>query len=1406
MNERGRRTTPRSLPRHAGLGIWLLAALAYLPSLRSAPGKMPTDTKLYLYLNPGRLIADAPFSWDTRQFAGWVPHQTIAYLWPSGPWFWVFDKLGIPDWVAHRLWIATLLFLGGLGVRWAAKHLGLSTTAAVTAAVVYQLSPYILPYISRTSVMLLPWAAVGWLVGLTIRACGRTRWRDAALFALVVLTVGAVNATAIALIAPAPILWLVHAVWQRTINWRTAIATALKLGGLSLLVSLWWIAMLLVQGKHGADVLSFSETLDAVSLTSTGTETLRGLGYWLFYVRDPFAFTTSASFDYMTSGRVIVAGYALLVIGLAGIAITRWSQRRYAALLVFSGIVLAVGVHPIANPSPLMGPVKDSALGLAIRSSTRAIPVFNFGIALGIGALVTALGATRSRMRMVAPAVVTLIAVVNLPALHAGGLVDPALVRDQDVPAAWQQAAAQLDSTSSEYRVMQLPGSEFGAFRWGYTVDPPLPGLTDKPLVTRDLLPLGSPGAMDLLYALDNRVQNGTLEPAAVAPVVRLLGVDTIWVANDLAFDRFRTPRPEVISDFFHQRPNGLGDPVAYGTPQINVPVIGMVDEQQLSDPRLGTPLPPVELVPVKDPQSIIRASADVVVLAGSGDGMVDAAAAGLIHGNEAVLYAADLSARQLADLAPGTRVIVTDSNRDRAAQWRGSQDVSGFTETGGDGADVTRLDQADQRLAVFSAQTGNGLTGGNQTTAALDGGLTVRATAYGEPFAYRPEYRPTMAVDGDQSTAWVVGIRGDPVGESIELSTTDGSLSLVQVQDRFANRQITAVHIDQPGEPAQAVVLDDTSLTTPGQQIAVVAAKPVTIVIDRVSPRAAGADSGPSGVGFAELGPVAVETVRPPGDALAAVTAETPLDIVLTRDRVRATNRWRSDPEPALLREFSLPVDLTLRPTITLRLDQRADDVTLNALTGTTGVAIADRRLAGVPAAGGQSAIDADPASQWVTPFGQAIGATLDIPLMAGTVADQFTMVQPNDALHSQITEVRLQIGEVDVVVAVPDADATGRSLVTFPRATGDHLTLTITAVEARPTTDRRYGEIVALPTAIAEVEGLPVAPVLITSASTNCRTDLLAVDGSPLGVHLTVDDIASLVSGEAIDVTTCATDNQIVLTRGIHRIVAVPGLRTGVDIDRIVLRSSAAPPADSNGGGVASAGRPTVTVVRSRTERTATVSACPTGCWLILGEGFNPAWAADVVSGSGAGSGLGAPTQISGGFNGWWLPPSGAPRVISMVWTPQSSLDIALLLAAFGVIACIILAVVDRSGRAALATPDAPRFADVRSPVSRRSALLGAVALVALSSLVIAPFWSVIALVPAVLMATLTRVRLVAVSAAVLAGVVGLIVAQRERSQHFFANAGWPGKFEDLHRLAVFVVVLLVSACLFDGERSDA
>ncbi len=187
------------------------------------------------------------------------------------------------------------------------------------------------------------------------------------------------------------------------------------------------------------------------------------------------------------------------------------------------------------------------------------------GLGLGTAALVDAIGHRRPLWRLAAAGLVVLVALVNLPSLVGHRLVDPALARDEYPPAAWYDAAAALDALPAGYRVLQLPGAEFGAYRWGYTVDPPLPGMTTRPLVTRDLLPLGSPAAMDLLYALDDRFQAGWPEPSSIAPIARLFGADTVWVAGDMAFDRFRTPRPEATSALYaaagDDPGSGLGRP-----------------------------------------------------------------------------------------------------------------------------------------------------------------------------------------------------------------------------------------------------------------------------------------------------------------------------------------------------------------------------------------------------------------------------------------------------------------------------------------------------------------------------------------------------------------------------------------------------------------------------------------------------------------------------------------------------------------------------------------------------------------------------------------------------------------------------------------------------------------------------
>src|SRR5262249_11459372 len=158
---------------------------------------------------------------------------------------------------------------------------------------------------------------------------------------------------------------------------------------------------------------------------------------------------------------------------------------------------------------------------------------------------------------------------------------------------------------------------------------------------------------------------------AEIAPVARLLGADTIWLSGDSAFERFRTPRPEVVEGLFAAGVPGTGAPQPFGPPVANVPPAPDVDEQSVSDPRVGQPIPPVELVPVTDPTPVARAKDDVVLVAGSGDGLVDAAGAGLIDGHELVRYTGSLRGDGLQQAAAtASAVIVTDSNRDRAHEW----------------------------------------------------------------------------------------------------------------------------------------------------------------------------------------------------------------------------------------------------------------------------------------------------------------------------------------------------------------------------------------------------------------------------------------------------------------------------------------------------------------------------------------------------------------------------------------------------------------------------------------------------------------------------------------------------------------------------------------------------------------
>ena len=61
----------------------------------------------------------------------------------------------------------------------------------------------------------------------------------------------------------------------------------------------------------------------------------------------------------------------------------------------------------------------------------------------------------------------------------------------------------------------------------------------DRPYVARELVPWGSPASADLLNALDRRIQEGVLDPSALAPIARLMSVGDVVYRADLQTDRF---------------------------------------------------------------------------------------------------------------------------------------------------------------------------------------------------------------------------------------------------------------------------------------------------------------------------------------------------------------------------------------------------------------------------------------------------------------------------------------------------------------------------------------------------------------------------------------------------------------------------------------------------------------------------------------------------------------------------------------------------------------------------------------------------------------------------------------------------------------------------------------------------
>ena len=674
--------------------VLAIAALTYIPVIFSSPGDVGADTKTYLYLDPGGVLRDARLLWDSDVALGTVTHQNVGYLWPMGPFYWVFETLGSPDWFAQRIWLGSLLFAAAMGVRFLLRVFDWSGPGLGVAMAAYGLSPYLLDYSARISAVLLPWAGLPWMIGLTVLAVRHGGWRHPARFALVVLTVGSVNATSLLLVGLAPVLWLFHVtVVERSVPWRRSVAAALRIGFGSVVVSVWWVAGLVIQGRYSLPVTRYTETYEVVADASTAPEILRGLGYWFFYGNDKFGAWIRPSVEYTQGVWLLFLTFGLVVLALISATTVRWRHRSFFLGLLVVGALIGIGSHPFEDPSFLGRLFKDftrSDAGLALRSTPRAAPMVVLATSVLIGC-VTAAAQERVPRLGKAFTLLTLAAIILAnPAMWRVRMIEEHLHRSENLPTYWLEAAAAFDDGDDGSRIWELPGSDFASYRWGNTVDPITPGLIERGYVARELVPFGSAESADLLTAFDRRLQEGSLETASVVPIARLMSVGDLVHRADLTYERFRTPRPVPLAAFLESIPS-LGAPIGFGEPTPNVagPEQTLLDEIELSiDPSLPHPAP-VTSYAVPAPLDVVRlrSSDAVLIVVGDGEGLVDAAAAGVLDLDRTVVFGADLAIsddlREQLTQSP-TEIVITDSNRRRARLWGTLRENVGITEIAG--------------------------------------------------------------------------------------------------------------------------------------------------------------------------------------------------------------------------------------------------------------------------------------------------------------------------------------------------------------------------------------------------------------------------------------------------------------------------------------------------------------------------------------------------------------------------------------------------------------------------------------------------------------------------------------------------------------------------------------------------
>ena len=685
----------------------MLAAVAYALAFAQRPGELVADTKIDLHTDPLRFLADAAAAWAPSGGLGQVQAgQYTGYLWPMGPFYALGDILGLAPWIVHRLWLGTLLAIAAWGVvrlldALADRPRGV---AALVAGVLAIANPYVVVFANRTSVTLLAYALLPWLLLCAHRGLRESRgwWWPAALALLVTSLGGGVNAAVAGWVLIGPASLILYEVGWGGVTWRDAARFLVRALPLIALASAWWIAPILVQVGYGVDFLPFTEPAGAIWTSTSMSESLRLMGFWVAYLGVGYGTQLSPAFDsaptLLGSPGLIVASFAIPGLAIAGFAWTRrWRYGPFFAALALLALLVMFTGFPDGAPlrRALHWSYDRVELVQFLRTTYKAGPLLALalaclaGVAAGVGwERLTAWVARgrgapgRRRLRLAAlvaapAAAAALVAGWAWP-LFDGRAVDGQIAFDA-VPSGWQRAAAAVDDELPRgTRALVLPGQVFPFYRWGGTQDALLPALTGRPVSVRGVVPYADLRAVDLLWGADALLQQQRVLPGQLAPLIRLMGAGRVLAASDDDRDRSGAVEPAAAAAQL-ERGAGLRAMAGRGTPG---------SDGGVAPRRIG----PVRSYPVAGSPGLVRVQPlrGPLVVDGSAATLAALAALGGLPRERAILYAADRTADELRRAARGgAEIVVGDSNRRRVILPSQPRQAEGATLAAG--AEVPR-------------------------------------------------------------------------------------------------------------------------------------------------------------------------------------------------------------------------------------------------------------------------------------------------------------------------------------------------------------------------------------------------------------------------------------------------------------------------------------------------------------------------------------------------------------------------------------------------------------------------------------------------------------------------------------------------------------------------------------------